>query len=42
MTSISMILVEQNVDFLRSLSDRIVILQKVEPFQRSRTQLRST
>jgi branched-chain amino acid transport system ATP-binding protein len=28
MTSISMILVEQNVDFLRSLSDRIVILQK--------------
>lgn len=27
-TAISMILVEQNVDFLRSLSDRIVILQK--------------
>jgi ABC-type branched-subunit amino acid transport system ATPase component len=27
-TPISMILVEQNVDFLRSLSDRIVILQK--------------
>jgi ABC-type branched-subunit amino acid transport system ATPase component len=27
-TSISLILVEQNVDFLRSLSDRIVLLQK--------------
>jgi branched-chain amino acid transport system ATP-binding protein len=27
-TSISMILVEQNIDFLKSLSDRIVILQK--------------